>query len=229
MSDQHIRLGLIGAGRIATAYEQALRNSEVVKLVAAADNNPEAAEAMAEGVGAPAFTSHIDMAEKTELDAVLICTPPDSHADIAVHFLEKNVHVLCEKPLSLDVQSAHRMFEAARLSGAQLIMALKFRHVEDVIRAKAILTSGLLGEILMFENCFSGRVEMGDRWNSDKAVSGGGVIIDNGTHSADLMRYFMGPLERVVVDEAKRIQGLDVEETVSWWWRRPAACWPAPT
>jgi predicted dehydrogenase len=209
-----LKFGLLGAGRIAHAYAEAFESCEQACLVAVADVRVEAAHALAEGCGCQSFDSPQAMLRHCELDAVVVCTPPVTHADLCIACVSQHIPVLCEKPLSLDVYSAHQMIEAARQAGVLLTMASKFRYVEDVIRAKSLVMSGLLGEIVLCENAFTTRVDMTARWNANPAVSGGGVLIDNGTHSVDLMRYFLGPLAEVHVVEGKRSQGLAVEETV---------------
>lgn len=209
-----LKFGIVGAGRIAQAYAEAFESSETARLVAVADVRREAADALAARSRCPAFDSYAALADAVALDAVIVCTPPATHHDVALHFLSRRVHVLCEKPLCVRRASAVAMIAAARENGALLTMASKFRFVEDVVRARSLVTSGTVGEVVLVENSFTSHVPMRGRWNSDPAVSGGGVLIDNGTHSLDLLRHFLGPLAFVQVVEGRRSQGLEVEETV---------------
>ncbi len=209
-----LKFGLIGAGAIAQTHLQAFEMSLLATLAGVADLRVEAAQAMAESAKCQAFQSYEAMVEELELDAVVICTPPSTHPTIALHCLNRGLHVLCEKPFSIDQASAQAMVTAAWQNDVLITMASKFRYVEDVIKAKSIVQSGTLGDIVLFENAFTGRVDMSQRWNSNPAVSGGGVLMDNGTHSVDIMRYILGPLAEVQAVEGKRIQGLPVEDTV---------------
>jgi predicted dehydrogenase len=207
-------LGLIGAGGVAQSYLQAVAQIEDVHLAAVADVRHEAAASAAEAAGCRAFDSWKDLADSVELDAVLICTPPASHAEIAMDFLSRGVAVLCEKPFAVNLSIGRELAAAAEASNTLLTMASKFRYVPDVIRAKSILASGILGEIILFDNVFASRADMSNRWNSDPAISGGGVLIDNGTHSVDIVRYFLGPIVEVLAVEGNRVQTLAVEDTV---------------
>src|SRR5438445_527335 len=209
-----MRLGLIGAGGIAQTYVQALAQSTTAELVGVADVRDGAAQALAERVGCAAFDSHEKLAEQTGCEGAIVCTPPVTHPEICCDLLDRGVHVLCEKPLAIGPNEARTMVDAAERSEAQLTMASKFRYARDVVEAKSIVASGLIGEVVLFENAFTSRVEMKSRWNSDPTISGGGVLVDNGTHSVDILRYFLGPLVEIQVVERRRVQDIPVEDTV---------------
>lgn len=210
-----VRFGIVGAGAIAQGYARAFQTCEEAEVLAVADVRKDAATALAEPFGCASFSSHQEMAERSNPEAVLICTPPDSHPEICLRFLEAKVPVLCEKPFAVNVAETIRVLEVARKNRVTITMASKFRYVPDVAEAKRIVDSGALGDIVLFENAFAARVDMSSRWNSDPAVSGGGVLIDNGTHSLDLARFFLGPLAEVLAIEGARRPGLNVEDTVS--------------
>lgn len=213
-SSKKMRLGLVGAGAIAQTYAQVLASSTTAELVGIADVRREAAAAMAERMHCPSFAGHAELAEATGCEAVVVCTPPTTHPEICTDLLSRGMHVLCEKPLAIDPESARAMLAAAERSEGSLTMASKFRHTRDVIQAKSIVASGLIGDVVLFENAFTSRVDMAQRWNSDPTISGGGVLIDNGTHSVDIMRYFLGPLVEIQAIEGRRVQDIQVEDTV---------------
>jgi predicted dehydrogenase len=214
MNQEKVRIGIVGAGAIAQAYAQVLESEGSWTPAGVTDVRADAAKAFAERLGCKSYGSYLEMADQGKCDAVIICTPPSTHEEIAVCFLKKRVHVLCEKPLSLTLESALAMQKAAESNKAILTMASKFRFVEDIIRAKSIMASGVLGTVVLLENAFTSRVNMASRWNSNAEVSGGGVLVDNGTHSVDLVRYFLGPITEVQAIEAPSVQNLSVEDTV---------------
>jgi len=208
-----LKFGLVGAGGIAQAYAQAFNESKCCDLVAVADVRADAAAALAEITGGKSYSDYKQLAD-IELDAVIVATPPVSHPEIACFFMERGTPVLCEKPLCLSVAEADRMITTAEKNNVLFTMASKFRYCADVVKAKGIIASGVLGDVLQFENAFTAKVDMSKRWNSDEAMSGGGVLIDNGTHSVDIIRYFLGAIDSVLVVDAGGTQGLKVDENV---------------
>lgn len=223
MSKKHgnaaLNFALIGCGRIAQTHLEAIVSIPECKLQGVADVRKQAAKSVADQYGCKAYTDYHQLFDENNVDAVVICTPPDSHAEIATLFLENGVHVLCEKPLALTSEDAKSMVDKAEESGSLLMMASKFRYVEDIIKAKGVVDSGILGEIVLFENVFCSKVDMRDRWNSDKNIAGGGVLVDNGCHSVDIARYLLGPITKVQAEEGKKVQQLGVEDTARLYFR----------
>ncbi|SPH16605.1 1,5-anhydro-D-fructose reductase [Defluviimonas aquaemixtae] len=209
------RLGLVGAGAIARSYAAAISGGGTAQLVAVADTDGDAAAAFARDTGAVPFSSHRDLAAASICDAVLVTTPPATHAAIVIDLVSRGLPVLCEKPLSITLDSARQMTQAAADNGVVLSMASKFRFVDDVIRAREMIAEGAIGAPLMLENVFTSVVDMTNRWNADARISGGGVLIDNGTHSIDIVRYFLGPITEVFAVAGPRMQPVGVEDTVT--------------
>ncbi|MCS6873823.1 MAG: Gfo/Idh/MocA family oxidoreductase [Pyrinomonadaceae bacterium] len=209
-----IKIGLVGTGTVAQTYAQVFQSSHLCSLVAVADIREDVAKSFAEPFSAKVFTSYEKLAESGLVDAVIVATPPSTHFPVAKAFMERQIHVLCEKPLCLSRAEALQMISLASEKKIVFTMASKFRYASDVIKAKSIISSGALGEIIQFENYFTCSVDMSKRWNSDKKISGGGVLIDNGTHSVDIIRYILGEIEEVIAVETGKVHDLEVEENV---------------
>ncbi len=209
-----LKFALIGTGGIAQTYAQAFQTSDCCEIVAVADVNKDSADAFAEPFNARSFEDYKTLAENAEFDAVVVATPPDSHPEIAGFFMDRRKHVLCEKPLCLSSAEAKQMIETSETIGVKFTMASKFRYVADVVKAKSLVASGVLGDVIQFENAFTANVDMSKRWNSNIETSGGGVLIDNGTHSVDIIRYFLGSISDVLAVDAGSTQGLSVDENV---------------
>ena len=214
MNKSPLTFALIGAGGIAQTHLQAFAKTNLAKLGAVIDLRTEAAEAVAAAMHCQAFATVDAIPESLQIDAAIVCTPPSTHPEICRTLAKRGVHVLCEKPIAIDLVSAIDMIETAHREDTLFTMASKFRYVEDMVYAKQLITSGVLGDILLFENTFAGHVDMTKRWNSNPVVSGGGVLIDNGTHSVDIVRYLLGPIESIQTIEGKRSQDIPVEDTV---------------
>jgi predicted dehydrogenase len=208
-----LRFALIGAGAIAQSYVEVFSDFPSGKVVAVADPHKQRARAVAEALHCRAFDSHVELVDQVACDAAVICTPPAAHVEVGLDLVERGIPVLCEKPLALDLASARKLVNTAANAGVPLTMAAKFRYVEDAVKAKSIVESGSLGEIVLFDNVFASYAPMAHRWNADPVVSGGGVLIDHGTHSVDIARYFLGSITEVMAVQAPRVQDVSVEDT----------------
>ncbi len=209
-----LRFGLVGAGGIARSYVDVFAGVDDAQIVGVADPDGDAARALGAALGVRTAPSFAALTQAVALDAVIVCTPPDLHPSIAIEAIDAGLGVLCEKPLAIEIDAAHRMIAAATAARTPFTMATKFRFVDDVLAARALVDDGVIGEVIQLENTFASRVDMRHRWNSNRAVSGGGVLIDNGTHSVDIARSFLGPIEAVLALERRRVQPLDVEDSV---------------
>jgi len=208
-----VRFGLIGCGRIATSHLTAVAESPRAAIAGIAEIREEAGWAAAEHHRCRHFTDFSEPDFLDSIDAAIVSTPPSTHFSIASQLMERQIPTLIEKPLTVSVAEARELIRLSQEHSTLLMMASKFRYVPDIIEARSMLEAKMVGKIVLFENAFCTAVPMWDRWNSQPEVSGGGVLIDNGTHSVDIARYLLGPITSVQAQLLNTTAAFDVEDT----------------
>jgi predicted dehydrogenase len=189
-----LRLGIIGAGGIAATQMRTLAARRDVALVALADISPDALKARGEAFGIEArYTDFRQMLQVEKLDAVSICTPNTTHAETAIAALKAGLDVLCEKPMAHNATAARRMVETARKAGRRLVIGFQYRFNPRTQFLRRAVDNQELGRIRF------GRVQALRRrgipnWGvfGQKALQGGGPLIDIGVHVLEMTHYTMG-------------------------------------
>jgi predicted dehydrogenase len=208
------RLAIIGLGRIAAAYREVLPELPEVHVCAAVEPHPERAAA-ARRAGIPVFATLAEMLDAgTRPDVAIVCTPPASHLEVAEPLLHAGADLLVEKPLAPIPADALRIHEAAARLGRTVVTAAKYRVTASLHEARRLLDGGRVGRLTGIENTFSGKLDPNAGWHGDPAISGGGVWMDNGPHSLDVVETLAGPVLRIRMLEEKREQRAAVEDEV---------------
>lgn len=185
MTAPPLGLGVVGAGGFATFLAGTAASLPSVSLRAVADVRPDAADRLARTHGARTAGSWPDLLADEEVDAVVVATPPGSHAAIATAALEAGKHVFCEKPLALGDAEARDLVATAERTGRVLLVDHVLRY-NPLLRALARLRGPLLGPVqrFCFENDASDE-DLGDaHWFWDQQSSGG-IFVEHGVHFFD--------------------------------------------
>jgi len=221
-----IRIGLIGCGSIAaSAHLPAIaRLPQLVRLVATADVNLEAATQAAAEAGAEAYSDYRQVVERPDIDMVLLATPEYLHREQVEAAAVNGKHVLCEKPMAPSLADADRMIGACASAGVRLMVAHSRRFTRRYQAVREAIDRGDIGEVMMVrENERRSRPLPGEEgyywraghWTSDPAVSVG-AILTNGIHETDLLRWFAGA-EPVAVyaEHSTTIEGNQVPDFIT--------------
>ncbi len=211
--------GLIGCGDIARKrVAPALRDLDSCELVAVARRRPELADSFAREFGARKhFQSWRELLTDREVDAVYLATPVYLHAEQAVAAAEAGKHVLCEKPMAMNVAECDRIIAAARAHQVKLGVAYYRYFYRIVIRARELIQSGEIGspviaQVNAFEY-FNPDADDPRAWLLKRAQSGGGPMFDFGCHRIEVLTHLLGPITKVKAQTANVIFDREVEDT----------------
>jgi predicted dehydrogenase len=194
-----MKFGVIGAGVIGRLRASTIARRSDTALVAVADSNQAAAAQAVAGTGARAWSDYRHIVEDPAIDAIVISTPVQLHEQMAVAALEAGKHVLCEKPLSNDVDSCKRIVDAARARRRTLAVGFNHRYYPSVKFLKHAVDDGRIGR-LDHLRVFGGHDGLGNfraDWMYVGALSGGGAMMDVGIHMTDLARFVAGEMDVV--------------------------------
>ncbi|MBO5308622.1 MAG: Gfo/Idh/MocA family oxidoreductase [Lentisphaeria bacterium] len=200
---KRFRIGMIGCGGISKVHIDAYKDIPEVEIVAACDIIPERMEHVRKECGlAPeqCFTDYEVMIREVKMDGVDICTPNGVHCAPAVAAANAGCHVFVEKPMAISVEQAEQMVAAAKANNVKLAVGFqnRYRELTDFLtRARDV---GELGEI-MYVRVQALRRRGIPPWGdfTNKAISGGGPLIDIGVHMIEVAHEFMGAPKPVAV------------------------------
>lgn len=193
-----LKFAIVGCGRIAQRHAKHINNTG--ELVAACDIISERAEKIAEEYNANAYSSIEEMLEnEKEIDVVSICSPNGLHASHSISSLKAGFHVLCEKPMAINVHDCGEMIKAAEQANRRLFIIKQNRFNPPVAEVKRLIDNGTLGKIYSVQlSCFWNRNPQyyEGSWKGSMDLDGG-TLYTQFSHFVDLLYWMVGDVQSV--------------------------------
>lgn len=192
---QKIKVGIIGAGRIGQVHAKSITyHIPQAQLVAISDIYEEGAKKVAEELGIPNYyKNYHEILNDPSIDAVLICSSTDTHADIACEAAAAGKHIFCEKPVDLTVAKIKKVIEAVDKAGVKLQIGFNRRYDHNFAYIKQLEKDGKIGRIQT--------VKITSRDPEPPSIDyvkvSGGIFLDMTVHDFDMARFIGGEVEEV--------------------------------
>jgi len=190
-----LRFAVLGAGRIGQVHARAIASVPGAELVAIAEPNEDAAKAARAAFGCEIRTID-DCAVADDIDAVVICTPTNTHADLIEQFVRAKKKVFCEKPIDLDLDRVRQALDVVNAEGGTLMVGFQRRFDPDFMALKAVIDEGKIGEVEMVT--LTSRDPGPPPYEYIKVS--GGIFRDMTIHDFDVARWLLG--EEIITVQA---------------------------
>ena len=195
--NRKVRLGFIGAGSITGMHLRNLKDVKEAKIVAFSDPNIDSAKRWAEQVGLQVkegktvFADWCEMLDKVDLDAVIILSPHSAHCEQILTALGRGLHVLTEKPMVVKVGEAKKVIAATKQAGKVVVVGYQRRFMPHFRFIREQVAKGNLGELNFIEAFVGQGWQRGtaNTWRQDPKLSGGGFLMDTGSHIVDIVLW----------------------------------------
>jgi len=218
-----VRFGIIGLGNMGAFHAETLPLVRSAALTAVSDADPQRLEVVARKTGARGFEKYEDLLDSELVDAVLIATPHYFHPPIALAAIERNCHVLCEKPLSVSVKTGREVVEAAgRKPALRFGMMFQLRTFALYRKLREVIADGELGDItrvswIVTDWFRTWAYFASGGWRATWTGEGGGVLVNQCPHNLDLIQWItnLTPARVTAVGFVGKTHPIEVEDEVS--------------
>ncbi len=211
---KELRVGIIGAGRMAYWHLKGLKKISEVDVVGIAGRTPHNVEKLKFKFQIPSgYTDYRKLLSELKPDAVVITTPTSTHCAIAIDCLSAGAHVLCEKPLAMTLVEADRMVEAEQVHRRILMPGFSQRYFKEFIEMKKIIDRGDLGRIRVA--WFRRGIGLpSQKWYSDREISPG-VNFELAIHAIDWLRWIIPePVKHVSAELTSAVSGTGIDDNI---------------
>lgn len=185
------KIAIIGAGNIAKRHAYAIKEINVLDLVAVADVNKEKAKDLAQLFKANAYQDYQTMLKKEAPDMVVISVPHFLHKEVAVHTAAHGCHILVEKPMAVNVEECDQIITACNKNQVSVLVCHTQQYMAENKKAKEIIKQGILGDLIMVNDrryIYYFNKERPE-WFFHRDMAGGGIVINMGVHSIDKIQW----------------------------------------
>lgn len=204
----HLNWGIIGTGTIARKFALGLAESKMGKLVAVGSRSLESAQKFTTEFPATAHTSYEALLADPQVQAVYISTPHPMHAEWAIKAADAGKHVLCEKPLTINLAETKAVIDAAKRNDVFLMEALMYRCHPQTIKLVELIRDNVIGDVRLIQATFSfstGDYNLEGRLLNN-ALAGGGIL-DVGCYTTSMSRLIAGAAIGKPFDEPVEVLG----------------------
>lgn len=194
-----MKIGILSFAHMhARSYAEAIVGMDDVELAAIYDDETDRGQKYASQYATQYYRDYEQML-KSDLDAVIVCSENVKHKEHVIAAAQAGKHILCEKPIATNVDDAWEMIRVAQTHGVKLEIAFPVRFSPPVQQVKKAVDAGKVGRILAMQGTNRGSNPGG--WFVDKALSGGGAVLDHTVHIIDIMRWYLKAEVREVYAE----------------------------
>lgn len=211
-----IKVGLIGCGKISERHISAFSKIREAKITAVCDISPERTAHAAELTGAETYSDYINMLDAADIDLAVVNLPHSMHNPCVCACAERNIDVFLEKPMGISEKDCNEIIAACEKTGIMLWVGHGQSFEPVNIKAKEIVESGKLGELVSVmetRNTVYFRKDR-PRWFLDKSISGGGIMVNLGAHTLDRIKFFAGGEIQYAFGGIHIPEGMTVENNV---------------